>query len=272
MEKIQCVYDRDNNFFFHLMSVAKVGYDNAYGEKYHDSMSEEDIAALKKYEKELTMRGGEYDGKLFWTGMYAGNARDAIDKIRNEGGFPGYESYTEELLEIFNIFLKYHDDYCEKIWPGEERRLAKVAREWQTKLDEERLDEKAEKLVGIGSETIFCASLIGSIEHGVEAILYETGDGNIYDLFSIDRDYNSARAMLLHEYIITLLGKRIPFSIETYDRNEGLAEYYTEELIGRTYNFTCMEKYIEFYRMKMSEKSYTPEELFELSGNMDKNP
>ncbi len=32
MRKIQCVYDRDNNFFFYLMSVAKVGYDNAYGE------------------------------------------------------------------------------------------------------------------------------------------------------------------------------------------------------------------------------------------------
>ncbi len=56
MGKIQCVYDKDNNFFFHLMSVAKVGYDNAYGEKHKDSMSSEDIATMKKYEKELTMK------------------------------------------------------------------------------------------------------------------------------------------------------------------------------------------------------------------------
>ena len=269
MGKIQCVYDKDNNFFFHMMSVAKVGYDNAYGEKYRNSMAPEDTATLKKYEKELTMKGGEYNGKLFWTGMYAGNAEEAIKKIRNESGFQGFESDTDALLEIFGIFLKYHDDYCEKIWPYEEQRLAKAAQEWQRKFDEEGLEEKAEKLVGINSERIFFASLIGSIEHGVEAILYETGDGNVYDLFSVDRDYSSARAIFLHEYIITLLEKRIPFSIEAYDRFEGLAEYYTEELIGKTYNFTSQDKYIEFYRLKMSEKSYTSEVLFELARDLE---
>ena len=265
MGKIQCVYDKDNNFFFHLMSVAKVGYDNAYGEKHKDSMSSEDIATMKKYEKELTMKGGEYNGKLFWTGMYAGNAQDVINRIHSGGGFPGFESYTDVLLEIFGIFLKYHDDYCEKIWPEEEKRLDQTAQEWQKMFDEERLNEKAEKLLGISRETIFFASLISSIEHGVEAIIYEDESGDTYDLFSIDRDYNSARAMFLHEYIIALLGKRIPFAIDSYDRYEGLAEYYTEELIGKTYNFTYMEKYIDFYRKKMSEKAYTPEELFEMA-------
>lgn len=265
MGKIQCVYDKDNNFFFHLMSVAKVGYDNAYGEKHKDSMSSEDIATMKKYEKELTMKGGEYNGKLFWTGMYAGNAQDVINRIHSGGGFPGFETYTDVLLEIFGIFLKYHDDYCEKIWPEEEKRLDQTAQEWQKRLDEERLGEKAERLLGISRETIFFASLISSIEHGVEAIIYENESGDTYDLFSIDRDYNSARAMFLHEYIIALLGKRIPFAIDSYDRYEGLAEYYTEELIGKTYNFTCMEKYIDFYRKKMSEKAYTPEELFEMA-------
>ena len=204
MGKIQCVYDKDNNFFFHLMSVAKVGYDNAYGEKHQNSMSREDVATLKKYEKELTMKGGEYDGKLFWTGMYAGNAQDAINKIQSEGGFPGFESFTDALLEIFGIFLKYHDDYCEKIWPEEEMRLDQTA-----------------------------------------------------------------RALFVHEYIIALLGQRIPFAIDAYDKYEGLAEYYTEELIGKTYNFTNMDKYIEFYRMKMSEKAYAPEELFEMAGHMN---
>ena len=264
---MKCVYDKDNNFFFHLMSVAKVGYDNAYGEKHQDSMSKEDAATLKKYEKELTMKGGEYNGKFFWTGMYAGNAQDAINKIKNEGGFPGFEACTDELLEIFGIYLKYYDSYCETIWPEEEKRLDRTAREWQKRFDADGLDEKAEKLLGISSETIFFASLISSIEHGVEAIVYESEDGNTYDLFSIDRDYNSARAMFLHEYIIVLLGTRIPFAIDTYDRYEGLAEYYTEELIGKTYNFTDMDKYIEFYRQKMSKKAYTPEELFEMARN-----
>ena len=269
MGKIQCVYDRDNNFFFHLMSVAKVGYDNAYGEKHQNSISAEDIAVLKKYEKELTMKGGEYNGKLFWTGMYAGNAKDAIERIQTGEGFPGFESYEGALLEIFGIFLKYHDDYCERIWPDEELHLAGTAQEWQKKFDEERLDEKAEKLVGIDSARTFFASLISSIEHGVEAILYESEDGNVYDLFSVDRDYNSAKAIFLHEYIITLLEKKISFSIETYDRYEGLAEYYTEELIGKTYNFSDQDKYIEFYRMKMAEKFYTPEELFSMSGSLE---
>ena len=36
---------------------------------------------------------------------------DAINKIKNVGDFPGYESFADALLEIFGIFLKYHDDY-----------------------------------------------------------------------------------------------------------------------------------------------------------------
>lgn len=263
MGKIQCVYDMNNNFFFHLMSVSKIGYDNDYGKKYANTIEEKDIATLKKYEKELTMKGGEYDGKLFWTGMYAGNASDAIEQIKNGQGFPGFESYTTALLEIFEVFQKYHDDYCKNIWPQEEKKLSKIVLEWQKNFDEEKLEEKAEKLTGIKSDTIFYATLITSIAHGVEAILYDGGDGNIYDLFGIDRDYKSARFMFLHEYIITLLQKQILFSIEDYYRIEGLAEYYCEELIGKSYNFTNMNKYIDFYRAKRAEKTYSPKELFE---------
>ena len=135
MGKIQCVYDMNNNFFFHLMSGSKIGYDNGYGKKYANTVEGKGMATLKKYEKELTMKGGEYDGKLFRTGMYAGNTSEAI--------------------------------------------------------------------------------------------------------------------------------KQILFSIEDYYRIEGLAEYYCEELIGKSYNFTAMNKYIDFYRAKMAEKSYSPKELFE---------
>ena len=265
MGKIQCVYEKDNNFFFHLLSVAKVGYDNDYEKKYADTVAAEDIATLKKYEKELTMKGGEYNGKLFWTGMYAGNAKEAIEKTKNGGIFPGFEEYTDALLEIFAIFQKYYDDYCKNIWPHEEKLLEKAATEWQKNFDQENLEQKAENLTGIESDSTFFASLISSIAHGVEAILYETDDGNTYDLFGIDRDYKSARYMFLHEYIIALIQKVIPFSIEDYNRIEGLAEYYCEELIGKSYNFTNMDNYIDFYRTKMSEKSYSPKELFEMA-------
>ena len=176
MGKIQCVYDKDNNFFFHLMSVAKVGYDNAYGEKHQGSISSEDIATLKKYEKELTMKGGEYDGKLFWTGMHAGNAQDAINRIHGGGGFPGFESYTDVLLEIFGIFLKYHDDYCEKIWPEEEKRLDQTAREWQKRFDEERLDEKAEKLLEAGVVEEICHRFEGVTWYIQKALNYLFAD------------------------------------------------------------------------------------------------
>ena len=40
-----------------------------------------------------------------------------------------------------------HDDYCERIWSDQEIRLARTALEWQKNLDEEGLDERAEKLI-----------------------------------------------------------------------------------------------------------------------------
>ena len=70
------------------MSVAKVGYDNAYGEKHKDSMSSEDIATMKKYEKELTMKGGEYNGKLFWThiGYRPGDEQELLAQVKKCAG------------------------------------------------------------------------------------------------------------------------------------------------------------------------------------------
>ena len=48
MNKIRFDANMDTNYVFHMLSVAKCGYDNAYGEFYRDLYPAEDWQCLKK--------------------------------------------------------------------------------------------------------------------------------------------------------------------------------------------------------------------------------
>lgn len=262
MGKITCIYDRDVNYAFHMFSVARVGYDNEYGQKYRDRYSVEDLAILQKYKHELTMVGGDHDGVLFWIGMYAGSRTgEAITRIREQGGFEGFENYNEQLLEILGVFDKYYRDYCDNIWPEQEEKLCMTCADWQKCFDEERIDLKAEKYLGITVEEEFCPSLVTSVKDGAEAIMY-----NNCDVFNIERDFASARLFVAHEYIVYLLLSRFDYNEIRdccYDAFEGLAEYYMETILGEDGFFREQAKYVEFYR-ENAKHAASVEELFEM--------
>jgi hypothetical protein len=62
MSKIKAVVSKNANYIYHMLSVSKCGYDNPYGDKYLHLHREEDLQALKKWEKHITVRGGEHCG------------------------------------------------------------------------------------------------------------------------------------------------------------------------------------------------------------------
>ena len=62
MNKILFSADPDINYVFHMLSVAKCGYDNAYGEKYRGRYDPADLKCIKDQELHLTVRGGEHCG------------------------------------------------------------------------------------------------------------------------------------------------------------------------------------------------------------------
>ena len=84
-----------------MLSVARCGYDNAYGVRLRGAYPPEDPAVLKANEALLTAAGGCTWGELFWE-LVARSARGAIPakryseeyaagrKALRRGGSPGY--------------------------------------------------------------------------------------------------------------------------------------------------------------------------------------
>ena len=51
MNKIKLIANRETNYVYHMLSVAKCGYDNDYGRKYRECYAENDLASSNKYLK-----------------------------------------------------------------------------------------------------------------------------------------------------------------------------------------------------------------------------
>ena len=65
MNKIKMIADRETNYIYHMLSVAKCGYNNDYGAKYRSDYPEEDLVKLKKHESLITCAGGSHWGELY---------------------------------------------------------------------------------------------------------------------------------------------------------------------------------------------------------------
>ena len=142
MNKIKFVANRDTNYVFHMLSVAKCGYDNEYGEKYRIRYSQEDLNILKDNENLITVCGGEHCGLLYGllvcepacakvsakeyynsiieigTAIKNGNVPDGIDKEIIQ--------YTDIIISISKIMIKYYDDYIENVWEEEKIKMCET--------------------------------------------------------------------------------------------------------------------------------------------------
>lgn len=84
--------------------------------------------------------------------------------------------------------------------------------------------------------------------------------------FHPEEDLDSKVKFIAHEYIIYLLEKAVPaeenwwLDKNIYCAREELAEFYMQEFLGPDNCFNEMQKYIDFYKEKSSEGTFTPEE------------
>ena len=111
MNKILFSADPDINYVFHMLSVAKCGYDNAYGEKYRGRYDPADMKCIKDQESHLTVRGGEHCGD--WYGpMICEPARS---------GVTAKEYYAETIAWIESGNLDLPDDTRTAVNQGGDR-------------------------------------------------------------------------------------------------------------------------------------------------------
>ncbi len=257
MNKIQFSADPDINYIFHMLSVAKCGYDNAYGEKYQNRYDSADLQCLREQERHLTVRGGEHCGD--WYGPMVCEPARCSTPVKEYYGetiawieaghlkLPFDELDT--IIHVCRIMIRYYDDFIENIWPAERERITKYINTVRAVFEAGNFTAQAEELVGVSLPPPgFTAVLVSSVEGGAEAIdITDT-----QDVFGIDRSAEAEKAFISHEFLIYLLKIALKDenafqSFENWTLIEGLAEYYLQKIERDVRTFQSCQKQAEIY-------------------------
>lgn len=265
MNKIVFEINRETNFVFHMLSVSKCGYENAYGEKYRHLHSEADLAVLKKYENDLTVRGGAHCGRLYWY-LVCLPARGEISAAKYYEDFqpaPEIEELSEICAQICGVMIRNYDIYTAKVWPETQQGILTYVPQIQKLFDGSGFTDRTESLVAAQIPE-FRVMLTNSVAYGAEAIdISET-----QDVFGIDRTPEDAFFFVGHEYLIFLLKKALKDtsafqSFETWAITEGLAEFFLKRITGSLHFFRFTEDKVSYYEELSKENpGITAKELY----------
>ena len=271
MNKIRFEIDPNVNYLYHMLSVARCGYDNDYGAKYRPLYPAEELAAFSDNRELLTIQGGVHWGELYSLLIfnpagyaeslpdYYGEVLATCESIR-AGVIPEWVDeplipYTALIGQLSQILLKHQDSYLRDIFPGERARIAEAIAPVQAWFGTHDFTARAEELVGceLAAEA-FTATMVSSVAHGPEAIDLTPEK----DLFGIDRSTMDAVYFIGHEFIIYLLKSALREedafrSNATWPLTEALAEYYLKRLMGDTRFFDGQRQWRLFYERQSPE-------------------
>lgn len=246
MNKIRVEINPVTNYVFHMLSAAGVGYDNDYGRRWRHTLPEEDIALLKSYAQQLTVKGGEHCGEWYHPLV--------IVPARGEVLPEDYYAAVADpaMAEVCRVMGGHYQAYLKDVYPESLREVQPYAAELQRMLDESSLTERAEALVG---ETIegFRVMLVNSVARGPEAIDISEDQ----DVFGMGRTCREEMLFIGHEYIIYLLKKALEGTaafqtMDTWPLTEGLAEFYLLQLYGDIGFFRQVRNVVDFYQRQKS--------------------
>ncbi len=264
MNKIQLIANIDTNYVFHMLSVAKCGYDNEYGEKYRNLYPQEDLAVLKKYENMITVRGGEHCGELYpllvtepacaktdVKTYYSG----LLGMIENNEVPEEFTKYIEPVRDISKVMIRHYDSFCSGIWGKEEQKIRSYIPEVMEKFETTGFTDMAEELVGVELPgKYFIATMVSSVKDGAEAIDISKEQ----DVFGIDRSPEHAFFFIGHEFIIYLLFEALKNedafkSVDTWKMTEGLSEFLLRQIVGQGLPWESCRDYIDLYEKWWNE-------------------
>ena len=265
MNKIRFEIDPNVNYLYHMLSVARCGYDNDYGARYRPLYPAEELAVFSDNRELLTIQGGVHWGELYSLLIfnpagyaeslpdYYGEVLATCESIR-AGVIPEWVDeplipYTALIGQLSQILLKHREGYLRDIFPGERARIAEAIAPVQAWFGTHDFTARAEELVGceLAAEA-FTATMVSSVAHGPEAIDLTPEK----DLFGIDRSTMDAVYFIGHEFIIYLLKSALREedafrSNATWPLTEALAEYYLKRLMGDTRFFDGQREWRMFY-------------------------
>lgn len=254
MSKICVEINPITNYIFHVLSVAGVGYDNEYGRRWRHTLPENDIAVLRKYERQLTVKGGEHCGEWYGSLVCEAARGDVLPEVY-------YASMDDpDMAEVCRMLGGHYQDYLRDVYPETLRELEPYAAQLQQLLDESDLISRAEALVGV-SIPAFRVMLCNSLAGGAEAIDISPDQ----DVFGSGSTPRQKMLFIVHEYIIYLLKKALAgtAAFQTWDTwriTEGLAEYYLTRFCEGAGAFRQMQDVVDFYSQQ--KPGLTARELY----------
>ena len=163
-KQVRAVVEIGPNYVFHLMAVARVGFDSEYADRYQGSVLPDDVAYIQKHKDQLTFGGGsssELVGPIIVFPAYFNlNSKEMIQEhydlldvsLANDDYQPYLDRYkshikkldkwwftiNEELLKQFlpyrnlilelgKIIVRNFDLYLDSVWVKERPRMDEVA-------------------------------------------------------------------------------------------------------------------------------------------------
>lgn len=187
-KKITMVVEEWPNYIYHLMGVAKVGFDSDYADIYKDMIKPEDKEYLKNHKNLLTFSEGheadlpymmiffpayirleskndfaEYFN-LLNKGFKINNFSEFLQKyaafIKKQKEWPPSPECNEEYLkslskykdvinELGKIYVRNYEIYNKKVWPAEKLKMDKIAKKLNDYLKDKNTILRWEKVTGL---------------------------------------------------------------------------------------------------------------------------
>ena len=271
MNKIKFLVSMDACFVYHMLSVARCGYDNDHGAEHRTKYQQRDLAVLKTYESLLTVQGGERCGELYGF-LVAQPACGNIPAAEYYHTFPQsahmehLTEFAQPIKEICSVMVQCYPIFMEQVWPQSKLVIRNYVEPLIDRFEKSNFTDLAEQVVDCRLNTpYFYAVMTDSMENGAEAIDISVDK----DVFSITRSPDHAYAFIAHEYVIYLLKSALRDSsafksFKTWNITEALAEFYLQQILGDTGTFQRQNKWIRFYEnLKIENPTYAPVALYQ---------
>lgn len=268
LKRVRAVVEAGPNYIFHLMAVARNGFDSDYADKYRDSVNPADILVLEEQRRELSFRDGgsgnltylliffpaylnldtrasleEYFA-LLNSGLESGDCsgfyaryEDAFDRQRDWTHSVGPEwllrthrEYNDAIRRLGEVYTANFTPYMTRVWPVESKDMQAVASQLNPYLEDVDLIGRWERLLGIEFKVHpYEIVLCSAIKNGPSA----NSLGYERNVFYSGDDMDYIKKFISHEvgtYILFPVLRDLPS-----ERDPSLA-YKAFESLARFYN------------------------------------
>ena len=210
MAIIQAVVCKNTSYVFHMLSVARVGYDNAYGAKYRSCHSVDDIAQMQQYHDLLRVSGGKHIGQLYALLVALPASLDdyvsldvfydyivhlfrALDRQDASLAYASwltslpdrpafgldirhiplviFAEFQQAILVLCDIFKRNQDIFTQTIWPEEQELLRSYVDQLNAALAQHACQDRWQELLGCQwNQDVFHVIICNSLLDGPQAI------------------------------------------------------------------------------------------------------